>query len=189
MNIQEKNLRKQFIERQYQRDSDNRIIIHMTVKDDTDFLSVFSENDTPVIREEVAEFIESRTESIPPFESLTLRIHSDCIDDQEKKEYKAAIKEYYTEKYFSNYRELKESKVISHLLLVAGIIVLALAILLQYKANSIIWSEVIDIVAWVLLWEAADISIFKNRSLKWKKKHYLSYISMKIEYLPLTKNN
>ena len=33
-------------------------VIHMTVKDDSDFLSVYSVTDTPVISSEVAQFLE-----------------------------------------------------------------------------------------------------------------------------------
>ena len=60
-------------------------VVNMIVKDDTDFLSVFSESETPVISGEVAEFIENRTMTMPPKEQLTLKIHSDCIDENEKK--------------------------------------------------------------------------------------------------------
>lgn len=87
--------KKQSSERKYLRDADGRVIINMTVKDDTDFLSVFSTGDTPVISSEVAEFLENSTQSIRPKEQLILKIHSDCIDDNEKKEYGRAIKEYY----------------------------------------------------------------------------------------------
>ena len=48
-------------QKQYRRDGEGRIIVDMNVKDDTDFLSVFSANDTPVISSEVAEFLENST--------------------------------------------------------------------------------------------------------------------------------
>ena len=80
--------KRQSSERKYKRDADGRVIINMTVKDDTDFLSVFSIGDTPVISSEVAEFLESSTHSVLPKEQLALRIHSNCIDDNEKEEYR-----------------------------------------------------------------------------------------------------
>lgn len=176
------------LKQRYQRDNENRIIINMTVKDDSDFLSVFSQSDTPVISTEVAEFIENSTNSILPKEQLTLRIHSDCIDDAEKELYKEGIKEYYTEKRIANSRELKRNNIITVLLTIAGISVLALQLFLEYITNNLLWTEVIDIVAWVFLWEAVDISAFGNRSLRLKNKRYLSYLSMKTEYVDITKN-
>lgn len=177
--------KKPHSERKYQRDNENRIIVNMTVKNDSDFLSAFSENATPVISTDVAEFIENSTNSILPKEQLTLRIYSNCIDDQEKVLYKEAITEYYTEKYIANERELKRNNIIAFLLMVAGVIVLAFEILFDYKIGILIWTEVIDIVAWVLLWEAVDISVFGNRALRLKCKRCLSYASMNVEYVPL----
>ncbi len=49
---------------QRQRDEQGRIIINMTVKDDSEFLSRFSERSTPVISSEVAEFLENSTQGI-----------------------------------------------------------------------------------------------------------------------------
>lgn len=57
--------------RNLQRDAEGRVLLDMTVKDDSDFLSVFSESDTPVISSDVADFIEARTRSVPPNEELT----------------------------------------------------------------------------------------------------------------------
>ena len=161
-------------------------VVNMIVKDDSDFLSVFSESETPVISSEVAEFIENRTMTMPPKEQFTLKIHSDCIDDDEKVLYRGAIKEYYSEKYLANKRELKRNNIIVLLLTIAGILALSLRIILEYVTKSLIWVEVIDIAAWVFLWEAVDISVFGNRALRFKNKHYLSYMSMNVEYVELS---
>lgn len=178
-------LKKPSARRSCQRDDENRVIVNMTVKDDSSFLSVFSESNTPVISTEVADFIEHNTVAIFPKEPLTLRIHSDCIDERERELYKKAIAEYYTEKYFANKRELRRNNIIALILTVFGVLTLVPAVLLEYQRGSLIWAEVIDIVAWVLLWEAVDISVFGNRALRMKQKYYLSYISMKVEYVDL----
>ena len=61
--------------REYKRDDENRVIINMTVKDDSDFLSPFSQSDTPVISPAVAESIENSCELISSKELLSLNIH------------------------------------------------------------------------------------------------------------------
>lgn len=177
-------IKTQMSQRKYERDAENRVIVNMTVKDDADFLSVFSENSTPVISSEVAGFIEEATHSILPKQQLTLRIHSSCIDNQEKDLYKEAIKEHYLERYILNKRELKRNAAIALLLTFVGIMILAVSIFLGDQIDSAVWGEVIDIVAWVLLWEAVDIIAFKNRELRVKRRRYLSYLSMKIEFYP-----
>lgn len=174
--------KNQSSKRKYERDADGRVIIRMTVKDDTDFLSVFSAGDAPVISSEVAEFLEACTHSVLPKEPLTLKIHSDCIDDNEKEEYRQAIREHYTERYIANNRELKRNALIALLLALTGILILASAFLIEYRTGSAFWTEVVDIAAWVFLWEAVDISVFRSRELRIKRSRYLSFLSMNIEY-------
>lgn len=180
-----KKLKKKLLniaEKQYIRDDEGRIIVNMNVKDDTDFLSLFSANDTPVISGGVAEFIENATHSVPPNEGLSLHIKSDCIDETEQTVYRNAIKEYYTERFRANERELKIQNIIALILGVIGVFVLAFAIFWEYRMANVLWAEVIDIVAWVFLWEAVDIKFLKNRELAIQRKRYAAFIDMKIEY-------
>ncbi len=156
----------------------------MSVKDDSDFLSVFSRDDSAVISSEVAEFIENSASIIHPKEELTLRIHSNCIDDDEKLTYTRAIRSYYLEKREANKIEIRRNYIISLILLIAGIAVLAFSIFLNVWADSLIWSEVIDIAAWVLLWECVDICVFKNMLLRINRRRYSAFISMIIEFIP-----
>jgi formate hydrogenlyase subunit 4 len=129
----------------------------------------------------VADFIENNTHSLAPNEKLTLKIHSDCIDENEQVIYQDAIKEYYAEKYLANEKELKRNYFVALLLLLAGIFVMSVSIFLN-ELNIEIWSYVVDIASWVLLWESVDIFLLENRSLVYRRKRYLSYLSMNIEF-------
>lgn len=66
--------------------------------------------------------------------------------------------------------------------MILGVFVLAFAVFLDYKIGSVIWAEVIDIAAWVFLWEAVDIKFFKTRELKLKRQRYAAFMDMKIYY-------
>ena len=155
--------------------------ISMTVNDDSSFLSEFSSNDTPVISRAVAEFIEDSTPSVRQDEVLTLKIKSSCIDNDEKKIYSNAIKEYYMERYIASKKEIKRNYMIAAALAIVGILVLALAIFVGY--HSTIWSEIIDIVAWVFVWEAVYIAFLETRKLKQNNRKYIAYLTMKIKYI------
>lgn len=178
---------RQMKARKYKRDDDGRVIIQMNVKDDANFLSEFSESATPVISTEVAEFIENETNAVPPNEDFTLQVYNDCIDDQEEKVYSAAIKEYYMQKYIANEREIKRNRFAVLLLGIAGILVLAAELIFDYRVGNALWSSVIDIVAWVLLWEAVDIGVLEARVTAIKRKRFLAYLSMKTEYIQTKK--
>ena len=160
----------------------DRTEIVMHVKDDSDFLSVFSTTETPVISGQVAEFLDNATKTIHPDKPLSLKIKGDCIDENERIVYKKAIKEYYSQELTSVNSEIKVLNRIAMLLMFFGVIILGIAVFLELKFNSIIWSEVVDIVAWVLLWEAVDIKFFRTRDLAIKRKKVTSFISMPITY-------
>ena len=97
-------------EQKFERDKEKRIVINMNVRDDSEFVSVFSGKSTSVISTEVAEFIENSTRNIPLRNQLTLRIHSDCITKEEEGIYRSAnmsimirlrFNSFLTAKYFS----------------------------------------------------------------------------------------
>ena len=178
---------RQMKARKYKRDDSGRVIIQMNVKDDANFLSEFSESATPVISTEVAEFIENETNAVPPNEDFTLQVYNDCIDDREEKVYSAAIKEYYMQKYIANEREIRRNRFAVLLLGIAGILVLAAELIFDYRVGNALWSSVIDIVAWVLLWEAVDIGVLEARVTAIKRKRFLAYLSMKTEYIQTKK--
>ena len=77
---------------------------------------------------------------------------------------------------------LKKNHLIALALGVIGIFVLAAAIVVGYFYESAIWAEVIDIVAWVFLWEAVDIAFLETRKLKLDRQKYIAYVMMDIEY-------
>jgi hypothetical protein len=156
-------------------------VVRMIVKNDDDFLSVFSASEAPVISAEVAEFIESSTISLPPHKPLSLHICSNCIDEEEKRVYRQAIQTYYAERYRANEQERKRSTRVVLLLALVGILILSLALFLDGMAHFL-WAEVIDIAAWVFLWEAVDIGAFHNRDLRIKRARYRTYMTMQIEY-------
>ncbi len=177
----EKIINEKYSDSECEFDEEGRAIINMVVKNDDSFLSAYSEHNTPTVSSEVAEFIESSTHYLKPNQPLTLRIHSDAIDEEEMEIYRVAIKEHYLKKYIESKREFRFNITSVLLLVLAGII----ALVLSFRVQHNIWSEVIDIAAWVFLWEAVDIFFFKNRAGNINRKRYISYISMKVEYLPL----
>jgi hypothetical protein len=163
-------------------DSEGRTVITLNASDDSAFLSPYSENDTPVISTDVAEFIRARADATSPLYPITVRIKSSCIDESEKALYRLAINEYFTEKYIACEREHKKNRFAVGMLTALGIIVLAIAIAISSLPFGQVWSEVVNIVAWVLVWEAVDIGVFHSRGLRHEKLLLLRLISAKIEY-------
>jgi len=168
-----------------ERDDANRVILNLCVKNDDSFLSPFAVSDTPMISPEVANYIENRTCLSQQDEQYVLHIKSDCIDEEEQALYRAGIQEYYTQQYRFNERELRRNRRLAWAMVAVGLLVLALAVFLEFRFSSLVWAEFVDIIAWVLLWEGIYIELFDNRDRRLKRHAYLSYLSMEIQFYPL----
>lgn len=182
LSLIKKMIKKSKKEHQFDYDEENRMIIDMEINQDDNFLDEFSQNDYPIVSTQIADYIEKVITAIKPSEKFTLRIHSDCIDENKKRIYSKAIKNYYISKYIVEDRKLKNDKKLSFILGAFGIAVLALVIILEYSGNSVLWMRVFDIVAWVFIWEAVDIFAFKCKELKFNQLRYLNLIDMKIKF-------
>lgn len=175
-------MKKSKKEQQFDYDEENRMIINMEIKNVDKFLDEFSQHDYPIISTQIVDYIENVITAIKPSEKFTLRIYSDCIDENKKNIYSQAIKNYYISKYIVENRKIKSNKKLSFILGTIGICVLILVILLEYKGNSVLWMRVFDIVSWVFIWEAVDIIAFKCKESRDNQLRYLNLIDMKIEF-------
>ena len=54
-----------------------------------------------------------------------------------------------------------------------------------YPDGTSMTQEVVDIFAWVFMWEAVDIFFLRCSALRIKEKRYLSLIDSKIDFLPI----
>lgn len=161
-----KKMREQVKKRTYHKNPDGRIVIPLVVSDDTDFLSVFSENTTPIISSDIAEYIAEKTNYLPPREPLHLQIRSSCISEEEQATYRTAIREHYLTEYIRNRHEWLRNTVLSAVLAAAGLLLLFLTVWLDESIGMPVWTEVADIAAWVFVWESVDVFVFRNHEVR-----------------------
>ena len=161
--------------------------INMTVLDDSDFLSPYSEINTPVISGEVAEFLENGANVAHIKDNLELNVYSNCIDSAEMPRYEQAIRNYFSLKLNAEQRELKRNNLVSLIFAIVGVVGLAFMIICDQLLNmQAIWVECIDIFAWVFLWEAVDQFFIERRKLIFNRRRLKSLAEMPISFKPLT---
>lgn len=178
---------KEFLrKRSPERDEEGRVVINMVVHDDESFLSEFSPRATPVISSDVADYLTESAKAARPSEKLTLRIHSDCVDELEDDIYPAAIKEYYGGELLALGRELRQNAVVAGFMFLAGLAVLFGTYWFGDHFDAPLWFEVFDIAATVLIWEAVNIFAFQINSLWIEKRRCMEFLSMKIEFYHLS---
>ncbi len=170
-----------------ERDDEGRIIVDFCVHSDDDFLSPYSLHSNAELSTGVAEFIERSVDTSPVKEQVRLRVYSNVITEEEKIVYDKAIHGYYADRFESVRREKKRILVIALIMAVIGVIALSLMIGLEVVGERVmVLSAVIDIFAWVFLWEAVDLSCLEYVALRLKSWRYLTLSACVIEYLPLT---
>lgn len=172
-------------ERDMERDEDGRIIYKIRIRDDDEFLSSYSKGERCVISEDAAAFIERGLEPVSYNEQLILRISSNVITDDEEKEYTEAIHNYYSDRYESSRLEKRKLIVIAAIMAIVGVIALSVMIALEVADYNAVFTEAIDIFAWVFMWEAVDIFFLQCTLLYFKQKRYLALSDAKIEYFKL----
>lgn len=156
--------------------------INMTVMDDGDFLSPYSPTDTPIVSGDVAEFLENGANKFLPKQSIELNVYSNCIDDDEKAVYDEAIRNYFNLKLDGMKLALRRNLIVSVIFTVIGILGLVAMVLIDHFFGKAIWTEVVDIFAWVFVWEAVDQFFIERRKLLLDRKKYQAFTEMKINY-------
>ena len=172
-------------EREYKRDENGNIVIPLVVQDDSDFLSVFAETETPLISTDIAEYLEEKTEDIPADEPLVLRIRSSCIDPVEQEAYRKGVKEYYFTKYLANRSDLRRNTLFAVVLAATGLLILLFAYLIDGWFGSPYWTEVADTVAAVFIWESVHVAAFGSFELRKQRLRCLALMAMEMEFIPL----
>ena len=171
------------------RDGEGRVVVDLRVLNDDDFLSPYSAQDHNVLSEDVSGFIEKSLRSVPVEEQVRLRIHSDVITDEEKKEYTKAIHEHYADGYENICLEKRRLHKLALMMALVAVCALTLMIGLEVTGSrTAVLSEIIDIFAWVFMWEAVDIFFLECAMLRFKQRRYLALFACPIEYLPLEKD-
>lgn len=156
-------------------------LINVYIRNEDEILSQFSSS-KPVISDEFAEYIAPKLTPNALKKGVHINIHCSTISKDEEEIYISAIKNYYKEHFLSQYHEGRRLNLISFVLLIFGTIVLLISIFLEYKYENPIPSAVNDILAWVLIWESADIFFFQKAKVRFDKRKCLLMMQSSITF-------
>lgn len=169
-------------------DNEGREVIRMQVRDDSNFLSMYSPKNEVVISSEVSDFLDNAIKSKRLNNDLHIIISSNVIDDNEKLEYQRGIKNYYRLRILDLDRRLKSNLVSAILMILVAIFIFVTYIILELHHSNYILLQLIDIAAWVFVWEAVDLFFLERKRLKYEQLRDCSLYDAKISYEKLLKN-
>ncbi len=141
-------------------------IINLNVSDDDGFLSPYSYGGKPLISMEVAEFLNQSLKHLKIKEQVRFVVRGNTIDENEKKIYEQAIKYYYSQDVAETKSELKRNAVLSAVMLIIGVMVFSVSITLTSLVVQTLVLDILDVVAWVFVWEAVDLFVLQRTHLK-----------------------
>jgi hypothetical protein len=163
-------------------DNEGREVIRMQVRDDSNFLSMYSPKNEVVISSEVSDFLDNAIKSKRLNNDLHIIISSNVIDDNEKLEYQRGIKNYYRLRILDLDRRLKSNLVSAILMILVAIFIFVTYIILELHHSNYILLQLIDISAWVFVWEAVDLFFLERKRLKYEQLRDCSLYDAKISY-------
>lgn len=163
-------------------DNEGRHIVKINVSDDSGFLSPFSADSKPLIAGETAEFIDQSIKHLYPDAPLHIEIVGGCIDSDERVTYEQAIRNYYHAEFIEAVRDIRKNTIQTVIMTAIAAMIFALAVVLDAHGAESVLLNMIDVVAWVFMWEAADIFVFQRSVLRLKRLRAFGIIRSKITF-------
>ena len=146
-----------------------RHTVRVSVQNGDDFLSPLSPDGAPVISEETASFLSNSVRHLRPDTALRFEIEEKGIDRTEREVYEKAIRNYYHGEFAEVMRELHRNAIVSAVMTAAAALIFALAVIFDRMGADTVLLNMIDVVAWVFMWEAADIFLLQRPTLKLRR--------------------
>ena len=164
-------------------DSDGRVTVCIKVTEDDGFLSPYSTDQSIDIAPDVAEFIESSVENVDKDKRIRLVIYGNTITDEEKTAYTNAIHSHYESRYRREREQtIKHNRLALIMALVAVVALTVMILLDSFGVINAVTSEIIDIFAWVFMWEAVYIFFLQRPAHKAKQLRCLQLADAAVEY-------
>lgn len=169
-------------------DEDGRSVLNMKVGDDSSFLSPFY-FDRPLISDEAASYLSSHKAILLWKQGAHINIISDSISEEDEPIYRTAVKGYFAQEAIRWERAQRRNYILSAVLFLIGVAVFALMFTLDHYLGGALgmWSEVIDVVAWVFIWEAVDVAFIEKLENSYNVRMAHNLINSRIEFKPISK--
>lgn len=144
-------------------DNEDRAILNIKISDDSNFLSPFY-FENPLISDDVAGFIVRNKRVLLWKYGISIHLYCDSIQEEKKQIYENAIKTYFSDLLIYGKRKQKRNYFLAIILFFIGVLIFSLLFILDFLIGDSLgmWSEVIDVIAWVFIWEAVDITIIES---------------------------
>lgn len=156
-------------------------IISLKAVSREELFSKYNYNSDDIINKDFTDYVWHKAKLVPLGQDIKLQIF--CEEEIKKEEVDSALKNYYRAEYLDTKSELKNKTKFSIICLLLGIVTLTLLSFVNVLFSNFYVESVIDILAWVFVWEAFDVFFFQRsisiRKLKRIQRLYSANIEIK----------
>lgn len=163
-------------------DENGKVVIRMSVSDDGDFLSPYSDGKQGVISSEVADFLDNAADGLDLKKPVHIIISGRTIDEEERRIYPAAIKKYYRGRIADTGARLKKNLISAIVMAIIGAAILSACVILHVNDMGSVLAELADIAAWVFAWEAVDLFCLARPLLRREQLHNCRLYEAEVTY-------
>ena len=166
LNSKIRNLNKEIEKTKIHYNADDDVVINVKADCDEQIFSTYSYDNKTALNADLSNYLWENAKASPQFKDIKLNIY--CKEHIEKSDVECAIKSHYKRAYDEIKFELKRTNLFSFICLILGLLSLT-ALFFTYKLyDNFILTSIIDIFAWVFVWEATDKFCFERTTLKLK---------------------
>ena len=173
---------KDKINKNLQYDDEEKALFNISIKDKKEVLSPFYYDEKEVINVEFAGMLDNIASTVPIKKGIHLSLNCDDIIEEDKERYSKAIKNYYENKMLDARLRLKNNGNLILITLILALVSLTGLFLVNFFQLSWIIIEVVDIVAWVFVWEVVDSFVFQRTLIRYDYYRAKSLYESKITY-------
>ena len=146
-------------------DEKGRAIINVGAENYDDIFSPYCFKGGDTLSSSLVEYLNQKASVIPLEYDLTIKFHIKGANDEKRKEIQSALKENYESTIYAVDQRLHRTMIFSLWFILLGVIFSALYILTHDKLHIAI-TYIIDLLAWVFLWEGIDAFYLDRRVMK-----------------------
>lgn len=144
-----------------------KAIIDLCINDADDFYSPYCSKNYKLLKPEVEEYIASYTTNVPIVDDYEFIIRSkEELSAVDKERITKTIKRTYAEKIADVNVELKKNLLQSIIFMFVGLVFMVMYLVLLKFDVDVVYTYILDLVAWVFLWESVDVFFMKRFTYK-----------------------
>ena len=146
--------------------NDDTFTIDVKVENSNQVFSKYNYNKDDTLNYEFCDHLLNNAKLMPSTSDMKIRIHSSENLDASK--VKNALKSHFSRDYAETKLDLLKTKITALTSLILGILSLAILIIFYNVFDNFYITTIIEIIAWVFVWEAADKFFYDRTQIKRK---------------------